>query len=903
MSSSFYGPGAFHSFAATWDDEGEEPEATASTRSAVLAAAQQPQACLAPPQHCSVDSEEEAETPRRPPAGPPQPGRGGASLEALQPGGAEGNAAAKVPLSAGLSSYSSFYPKSGAVGNSGATVPELPWTRRERPATDCGERPSSRERRHRSSWHAALNRRIVALEDAEDLLAMVNRELNGFDVLNTVTSLNRLSRLSGARRFQRDPRALEVLYRIEAWLTRASAPGSDKEGPEAVLSKHLASIAVGLARLQWKDSTAGRILRMIGFIAPELLHMSRARDLSNLAWAFATLDMRGFDSVLLAIAREAVAQIADFTEQNLSNTCWAYAKIGLRHDPLIKAIADETVRKLPQFSAQGLSNTLWGFATLVIKGEECLGQSAWQLICALLEELTLRLPDCPTQQISNSAWACCRLGVRHDGFMAAVAAEGMRKLPNYTPQDLANTAMAFAKPNIRAEAFLKALAAEAARKMRNFEAREVSNITWSLNIMGPGIIDQEWLEPALRHFRGLVRLDFGSRSSSSRRDGDFEGWEMVQLLNACWAYRATLAEWGHLADTFREHIYGPVVRALAAIVGRGPWFAGPAARRAGPALAAPGAAPAAGGERSPGSAEPAPNRLYNAGPATSAALAAAACPPPALEPLDAARQEAQRVAEELQVDFLGPVFTRAALRDLGFVDPADTRAAEPFSTSEPEGNIPVWGHHARAAVEKALAKMRADLPFMWFDRFGPHERRVQCWLSYELEVEAKTPAGSLRSSLAEGGRIADFSLDEHRAMCQHGQETLARLEAAKGQVLFTLQDVRRAQGWLHGLFAQHDRTGHCERQALLEVALEVIGVVRGFQQSYPAEAGGLERCVTEGCFDGSSGVVVRGQLRLFVCHFYCISCLAALSNFARRFPEVTLQTDYDDCWKTRLLDV
>ena len=27
----------------------------------------------------------------------------------------------------------------------------------------------------------------------------------------------------------------------------------------------------------------------------------------------------------MAIAREAVVQISDFTEQNLSNTCWAFA--------------------------------------------------------------------------------------------------------------------------------------------------------------------------------------------------------------------------------------------------------------------------------------------------------------------------------------------------------------------------------------------------------------------------------------------------------------------------------------------------------------------------------------------------------------------------------------------------
>lgn len=52
----------------------------------------------------------------------------------------------------------------------------------------------------------------------------------------------------------------------KAWLSRASGPGADRDGPEAVLPKHLASIAVGLARLQWKDSTAGRILRMMGSV-------------------------------------------------------------------------------------------------------------------------------------------------------------------------------------------------------------------------------------------------------------------------------------------------------------------------------------------------------------------------------------------------------------------------------------------------------------------------------------------------------------------------------------------------------------------------------------------------------------------------------------------------------------
>jgi hypothetical protein len=46
-----------------------------------------------------------------------------------------------------------------------------------------------------------------------------------------------------------------------------------------------------------EDSTPGRLLRIVASIAPPLLSGARARDLSNLAWAFATLDLRKFDSV------------------------------------------------------------------------------------------------------------------------------------------------------------------------------------------------------------------------------------------------------------------------------------------------------------------------------------------------------------------------------------------------------------------------------------------------------------------------------------------------------------------------------------------------------------------------------------------------------------------------------
>ena len=94
----------------------------------------------------------------------------GASFIAFDPDDAQ--EAPKAPSS-------SFYPSSGVVGSAkAAAVVDSPWTRKL-PAPTAEERPSSRERRHRSSWHAALNKRLIQIEDAEELLCIADEMLTG----------------------------------------------------------------------------------------------------------------------------------------------------------------------------------------------------------------------------------------------------------------------------------------------------------------------------------------------------------------------------------------------------------------------------------------------------------------------------------------------------------------------------------------------------------------------------------------------------------------------------------------------------------------------------------------------------------------------------------------------------
>ena len=186
--------------------------------------------------------------------------------------------------------------------------------------------------------------------------------------------------------------------------------------------------------------------------------------------------------------------------------------------------------------------------------------------------------------------------------------------------------------------------------MRQFEAREVSNALWSFTILRREIVTPTWLDQALDHFLDLVRRC------------EYEGWELVQVVNSCWPYRHELDHWGHLQQTFQQKVFQRVVSALEAIIGRDQGLLGmseplPLTETLPQKLlklgivhkhehlcvctackcAYIGCVVELGHRTCP---------LRNAGPATHGSLAARM--PPRLSPLEAARRGAQRLIDELQ---------------------------------------------------------------------------------------------------------------------------------------------------------------------------------------------------------------------------------------------------------------
>lgn len=67
-----------------------------------------------------------------------------------------------------------------------------------------------------------------------------------------------------------------------------------------------------------------------------------------------------------ALAAVARPKIAVLHPQNLSNTVWAFATLGVAHRPLFEAISPAVMEMIGEFDLQGLANTLWAFASLVL---------------------------------------------------------------------------------------------------------------------------------------------------------------------------------------------------------------------------------------------------------------------------------------------------------------------------------------------------------------------------------------------------------------------------------------------------------------------------------------------------------------------------------------------------------
>ena len=310
----------------------------------------------------------------------------------------------------------------------------------------------------------------------------------------------------------------------EAWINVATDPSWC--GPQS-----LANIAHSLAKLgcgtQLKER---RVLAEIAKVAELRVKMFSAREVVNVAWAYATARTGGgsfyaclaeetearaaelnaqelsiaswafataghaSDDLFAALAKESEPKVATFNEQNLSNTAYAFALAGVQAPELFDALARESAGRASELSAQAISNIAWAFATIK--------HSAPRLFVALASEAERRIASLNTQNIASIVWAFNNARMSHavPRLYVAVANEVLARLarPNardqFSPQGIATIMLSCATSLASPGVVFEALSAHAATRLNEFNTQDLANAAGALHAIGASAKAREPLE-------------------------------------------------------------------------------------------------------------------------------------------------------------------------------------------------------------------------------------------------------------------------------------------------------------------------------------------------------------------------------------------------------------------------
>ncbi len=178
--------------------------------------------------------------------------------------------------------------------------------------------------------------------------------------------------------------------------------------------RELANVAYGFARLRCCDR---RLMQLL--LARSDPRAFNDQELSNLAWACATLQHQPPDGWLRELVSESGARMGRLKPQESCNLAWALVKLGARPpDAWLRGFCAALEAAMPRCCGQDVSSALWVLATLRQEPPEGLLAAALGRLAELLEQQQQgqqqqgqqqqqqRAVD--LQQLSNTLWALSR---------------------------------------------------------------------------------------------------------------------------------------------------------------------------------------------------------------------------------------------------------------------------------------------------------------------------------------------------------------------------------------------------------------------------------------------------------------------------------------------------------------
>lgn len=604
-------------------------------------------------------------------------------------------------------------------------------------------------------------------------------------------------------------------------------------------------------------------------LACELVGEFNRQDLTNTAWALAML-RRCDDALLEAIAGRSVDIIRTFQWQDLANSYWAFAKLQVMHTPFLCEVSEVARMRMANADPQNISNLAWSLAALKIEDGalmDCLSSSAlammnqfemqevsntvWALAhlqrsdVPLLKALSIRASTCHragnVQNLTNTAWAFATLRFRGTTMLFhALAREAIATVEQFREQDVSIVAWAYGRMEVRDAELLDALAAQALRKIDGFDGRpqQISNLAWAAAVLD---------------FRSLPLMDGLAHAAVLTSAEHFSPQELANVL---WAYASL-----RLANAPLLHAFAPTVA----------WAA----------------------------------RAEVPGNRASCAWAEEASTQNLVNVTWAVELLRQSHDSNLDSPLLGSSLTRF-LRQCesslgvewttlaGLVEAAGaTACCDDFMQSYRSRILKPTLNALRAlrvasderSVEEALQRLQDWVEAVQLPHFGGVASTCE---ALEAAGSRPLPDGGLvvgswgqrarqevsraawwscpRAAVSSQGVVAWVAAELRTRGSDAGIREAGKLffaDDSAEQAIFIERSIRP-------LYLQVPRGGHAERRALLAILRAAMSL------------GDLTH--------------IEGHVLLYASHYPCISCLAAIAQFARRLPGVTLSVDFDNAW-------
>jgi len=581
-----------------------------------------------------------------------------------------------------------------------------------------------------------------------------------------------------------------------------------------------------------------------------------AQDLTNTAWALATFRIEDLP-LLEAIASSAVAQQDSFHGQDLANTAWAYAKLQVLHAPVFDAIAAQALARISEAEPQNLANTAWAFATMKLLHTP--------LISAMAGQAASIVRQFGPQECANMVWSLANLMFVDAPCLAAIANKFLTSLKTGSVQNLTNTVWAYAQMRLKNTTLFGAIAQESIVLLPQFRERDLSITAWAFarqelrdeqflravaaeavkgtrSFVGchQEIANLSWAMALLDLYHGTL-LDSLATAASKTNASDFTSQEIASIV---WSFASLKYRDQPLMDTLTKPILDRLPEAISQNIVNIAWALDCLTWE----------------DREGGGFLRILQRFLQIS-ASSLGVEWVTLATIAKE-----RGFAERVPEfmdRFDALVLGPA--RRMLQQL-------RRAATEAERSDSLTNLQRWveelqvPHLGSAFLGDALRAAGAVPSEGFWPWLAEARSSVQsaAWWS--------CPHAAVSSQGVVAWLAAEVQVSPGRLVREPGTVYVA--DDSTGLIL--------VERMIQPLFLQVPRHGHAERKAMVALLRSALR-----EQGSHADAATT-----------SSLQEATGWVRLYASHYLCISCLAALAQFTRTLPQVTVEVGCDNAWSS-----